>query len=79
MGCFSAKHFSEKTCALNDLWLRALGVRVSLCAFVCLGMAACVLTGVFAALLHHEHKHSELEEHRLLLETKMQTVLTGLA
>lgn len=23
-------------------------------AFVCLGMAACVLTGMFAAFLHHE-------------------------
>ncbi len=68
----------EKTCALNDLWLRALWVWVSLCAFVCLGMSACVLTGMFAALLHHEtseisnedqHEHSKLEEARLFMET----------
>lgn len=85
VGCFYVKHFSEKTCALNDLWLRALWVQVSLCAFVCPGMAACVLTGIFAALLHHEtseiydedqHEHSELEEQRLLMETKMQTMWT---
>lgn len=85
VGCFYAKHFSEKTWALNDLWLRALWVWVWLCAFVCLGMTACVLTCMFAALLHHEtseiynkdqHEHTKLEGQRLLLETNMQTMWT---
>lgn len=57
-----------------------------LCVLLCvLAWLQCVLTGIFAALLHHEtseiyneeqHEHSDLEEQRFLMETKMQTMWT---
>lgn len=50
VGCFYPKHFSEKTSALNDLWPRALWVRVCLWALLCLGVTARMLAGKFAAI-----------------------------
>lgn len=62
VGCFYPKHFSEKTSALNDLWLRALWVWVSLWAFLCLDVSACMLTGKFAAFCVMKHLKCSLRK-----------------